>query len=283
MKYFITILLLFTINESYSFVSSSSSISEGENKLVIGTQLERGVIEPNENMNSYQKASINIYRLKHLYGLRDHSFMNEVNFSTEFIQFTSVEEKVGVNLFYPSDKGYALKFGYSGDILHDSQKKIGLSFHLAPLREYNKNKFSNPRLDLFTFGINSFFELTDILFLKTLLHYGSGDDNYQNSSFLFEHAFGYRLDKLLHRTSTFSTGLLIEADTKERFDTNYDRIFSPLNRNDRIRAFKYGITFGFETAITQSLILNANYLQKIAGYDARATQVLDFNFGYLFK
>lgn len=185
-------------------------------------------------------------------------------------------------MFYEKDQGSYLTVGLSGDIVHDLDKQFGLYIQTTPSRSYNKNKFSNPRLDLFALGLTSAFNITENFFQRNLIHYGSGDGSAQNSYLVVDTGFGYRLNQLVGRQLTVSSSLFLEADTSERQDASYDSVFSPAGTQDRIRAFKYGTVVGAEVAITHQINFNVNYLQKLGGYDARSTQIYTANIGLKF-
>jgi len=235
-------------NSAMAFVSGPSSVNAGEQYLSIGTQAERGKVEPNENKASFQSAQINIYKLKYVRGLE-----SLPGLSTSNVYF-----------------------------VHEADKQLGFYAQLSPGRTYNKNKFSNPRLDLFALGLTTSFNVTDNLFQRNLIHYGSGDTPSQNAYLVVDTGFGYRLNQLAGRPFTIAGSLFFEADMTERTDPSYDAAFSPSGTQDRIRAFKYGTLLGVDVALTNKVNLNINYLQKLGGYDARSTQIYTANIGYKF-
>jgi hypothetical protein len=269
-------------NNAMAFVSGPSSVDAGEQYINIGTQAERGKVEPNENKASYQNAQIDIYKLKYVRGLESLPGLNTSNIYFEYGSFSSAQEQVGSTLFYEKDQGSYLTLGLSGDIVHEADKQLGFYAQLSPGRTYNKNKFSNPRLDLFALGLTTSFNVTDNLFQRNLIHYGSGDTPSQNSYLAVDTGFGYRLNHLSGRKVTVTGSLFIETDTTERTDPSYDAAFSPSGTQDRIRSFKYGTLLGVDVALTSKVNLNLNYLQKLAGYDARSTQIFTANIGYKF-
>lgn len=275
--------LCFKTNDAFSFVSATQSTKEGQVFLQFENQLERGKIEPNEDKSSFQDASINIYKLKSHLGVGQLFIFSDANLSLDYSIFSSKKEVFENTLIYPSDDGHFLSFGFSGDFLHDDQKKMGLIFKLMPLKKYNKNKFSNPRLDTFTLGVNSSINLSELVFHKSFIQFGSGDRPQQNSSFFLQNEIAFRLDEYIHRSSAFSFGFVLEMDTSERLDINYDRLFSASNRSDRVRASKYGLVAGLDMVLINDLSLNVQFLQKLGGYDARATQVMSIAFGYSLK
>ena len=281
MKIFIMATVLVS-NSAMAFVSGPSSVDAGEHYISIGTQAERGKVEPNENKASFQSAQIDIYKLKYARGLGSFPGLSKSNVYFEYGSFSSAQEQVGSILFYEKDQGSYITLGLSGDIVHESDRQLGLYVQISPGRTYNKNKFSNPRLDLFALGLTSAFNVTDNLFQRNLIHYGSGDSPSQNSYLAVDTGFGYRLNHLAGRQFTVMGSLFFEADSNERTDASYDAAFSPTGTQDRIRAFKYGTLLGMDVAITNKVNLNINYLQKLGGYDARSTQVYTANIGYKF-
>ena len=281
MKYIIFTAILISL-ESIAFVSGPSTVNAGENYFLFGVQSERGKIEPNENKSSYQDAEIDISRLRYVRGLENLLGLGRSNIYIEYGNFTSGKEQVGSTLFYEKDEGSYLTLGISGDIVHDLDKQFGIYAQISPSRSYNKNKFSNPRLDLYALGLTSAFNITENFFSKNLIHYGSGDGKDQNSYLAVDTGFGYRLNHLVGRQLTLSASLFIEADVSERRDESYDAAFSPVGTQDRIRAFKYGRVIGLDFSLTNQMNLNLNILQKLGGYDARSTQIYTANIGYKF-
>lgn len=269
-------------NSAMAFVSGPSSVSEGENYVSVGIQAERGKVEPNENRASYQDAQIDIYKLKYVRGLEGFLSLSRSNFYLEYGSFASAKEQVGSTLFYEKDQGSYITLGFSGDIVHDLEKQFGFYLQASPVRSYNTNKFSNPRLDLFAIGLTSAFNVSDNFFQRNLIHYGSGDGTNQNSYLAIDTGFGYRLNHLVGRQLTIAGSLFLEADIAERKDASYDAAFSPTGTQDRIRSFKYGTLFGVDMALTDSIGINVNYLQKLGGYDARSTQIFTGSIGYKF-
>lgn len=281
MKKLFSIAMLLS-STSFGFVAGPSAVNENENYLSLGLQSERGKIEPNENKASYQNAHIDVYRLKYVKGLGDALGFGRANVYTEYGSFASSEEKIGNQLFYEKDKGSFLNLGLSIDLIHDLEKQFGLYVQVTPLKDYNKDKFSNPRIDKFAFGINSAFSVTENFFQKSLIHYGSGDGSSQNSYLAIDAGFGYKLNHLIGRQMTLTGSLFLEVDTSERKDDKYDIAFSPSGSPDRIRAFKYGTLVGFDVALTKDVNLNANFLQKLGGYDARSTEIYTVSLGFKF-
>jgi len=189
MNYFFSAFIFVVSGVAYGFVSGPSALNPGENSLVAGTQIERGNVEPNENRSSYQDAKIDVYKLKYARGFDEILGFSSSSIFLEYGQFTSAEERVASTLFYEKDKGTYVTLGFSTDVLHEIDRQFGFYIQLSPHRGYNQKKFSNPRLDLYTFGLTSAFNISGNLFHKNLIHYGSGDGSDQNSYLAIDSGF----------------------------------------------------------------------------------------------
>lgn len=283
MKQFLLVLgsVLAALN-SYALVSGVSVVGEGENRLTLENQIERGQVEPNENKASFQDADIKINRLRYSYGLGNVLGLKFVSLNLEYGQFISKEERVASTLFYAADRGNYAAIGISGEILHDADRVFGFYLNATPSSNYDKKKFSNPRIDLFSVGLTSSFNISKNVYYKNLLHYGSGDGPDQNSYFAVDTGFGFRLSDLVQAPLVLSSTLFFEADLKDRFDSSYDNAFSAPGRTDRIRAFKYGTLVGLSAEITDNIGVVLDHLQKLGGYDARSTQITKVGLSYKF-
>lgn len=282
-KYFTAVISFLILNQNVNaFVAGPSTVNAGESYLNLATQLERGTVEPNSNRASYQTAKIDITKLKYTYGLEGLLGSSRSNLYAEYGSFTSAAEQVGATLFHNADSGSYLTVGLAIDLVHELDKQFGFYLQASPSRTYNKDKFSNPRIDTFAFGVTSAFDISDNVFQKNLIHYGSGDGSKQNSYLAVDTGFGFRLNHLVGRQFSLLTSLFLEADTSERFDAAYDAAFSPAGTTDRIRAFKYGTVVGVDVALTEKMNLNLSSLQKLGGYDARSTLIYNAGLGYKF-
>ena len=268
--------------KTLALVGSVAALDEGESRIGLEAQSEGGKIEPNENRASFQDADIKVNRLRYSYGIGDYSALLSTNLNIEYGQFSSNEERVGANVFYPSDSGSYVSLGISAELIHDANRLFGVYINATPNSSYNEKKFSNPRIDKFSFGINSSFNISESVFQKSLIHYGSGDGQDQNSYVAVDTGFGFRLNKLVNFPLVLSSSLFLEADLKDRFDSSYDAVFSAPGETDRIRAFKYGTLLGISAEVTDEISVSFDYLQKLGGYDARSTQISKLGVGYKF-
>ncbi len=278
----ILILNFILLNPCFSFVSGPSSVSEGEKYLNFQIQQERGKIEPNENRSSFQDARIDLGKIKYVQSLSESYLFSRSSLNIEYAEFSSGEERVGTDFFYEKDEGRYIVLGFSGDLMHDLQKQFSVFLQITPFKKYNQNKFSNPRVDLFSFGFQSSLHVTDNLFQKNLLYIGSGDTKDQNSYFAIDTGFGYKLNNVFQRQFTVNGSLFFEGDTSERKDPKYDSVFSPAGTEDRIRSFKYGLLFGLDIELADQINLFISSLSKLGGYDARSTQIFNLGIGKKF-
>lgn len=278
----IVCLLICFSNNSYALVNGPEGSNAGKKSIRLSSQMERGKVEPNENKTSFQSAQIDLFKLRYVQDLESLFGLSGSNIFLEYGIFNSSKEQVGSTLFYKKDSGSYFSLGISRDLLASQEKNLIAYFQFSPLRSYNKDKFSNPRLDSFALGLASSFEVTSTLFQRSLIHIGSGDGSDQNSYLVLDLGFGYRLNHLVKWPFTVLGSLFMEADTSERKDPLYDIAFSPTGTQDRIRSSKYGTLFGAEISLTQRSQLHLAYLQKLGGYDARATQVYTAELGYNF-
>ncbi len=267
---------------TFALVAGVSAINECASRITLEAQTEGGKIEPNENRSSFQDADIKINRLRYSYGLGDFLKLSTSNIIIEYGQFSSKTERVGTNLFYPSDSGNYVSLGFLADLVHVADRLFGFYINVTPSSNYNEKKFSNPRIDNLSFGLTSSFNISESIFQKSLIHYGSGDGQYQNSYIAIDTGFGFRLTKLVNFPLVLSSSLFLEADLKDRFDSSYDAVFSAPGETDRIRAFKYGTLLGISAEVTDEISVSFDYLQKLGGYDARSTQISKLGVGYKF-
>tara|TARA_B110001454_G_C12721908_1_gene435061 strand:- start:2699 stop:3565 length:867 start_codon:yes stop_codon:yes gene_type:complete len=268
----------YSIN-SFALVTGSAALNENEKKIELRAIQERGKIEPNENRASFQSAKIDIHQISYQQNIGDLSLGGKNHFlKIDFNSFTSGEESVSGQVFYTQDKGQVATLTYGFSFVHELTHVAGLYVSISPYIDFNKKKFSVPRVDNFAFGIPLGIELTPGWNLESLTHYGSGISGDQNSFLSFSNQIGYRVIGVLPRPFFIKYGVYAELDTSERRDEKYDQAFSPTGTSDRIRSMKYGtitsINFDFD-----KIYLGIDQVQKLGGYDAPATNALAVSLG----
>ena len=272
MKYLFFFCLLVPAT-SFALVTSPVPLAINDTLVEIKTIQEGGLIEPNENKDSFQPANIDIYQLSVTRGVENlFSFGEDHFFKIDYRYFISGKEE-----FYDEDKGQSLTATYGLNFVHTPTYSAGLYFGVSPLTQFNKDKFSVPRVDLFHFGLTSSSEINSNWFLANSLHYGSGISGKQNSYVSLTNFLGYKTQNL-----TVKFGPYLEFDLKERTDANYDEAYSAPGRSDRIKAAKFGLLGFVDYAISANSFINVGYVQKQSGYDAAATSALVLGFGTKF-
>ncbi|NJL23876.1 MAG: hypothetical protein HC902_00940 [Calothrix sp. SM1_5_4] len=244
--------------------------------------MERGKVEPNENRDSYQSAEIDIYKLSLARGFGDLSFGKDHFLRFDYSRFTSGKEQVGSQVFYEKDTGNVATFIYGFNFVHELSYSAGVYLSVSPLTDYNKEKFSTPRVDLWSIGLKSGLEINSSWFLEGLLHYGSGIPGQQNSYVAFTQLVGLKLAETIAFPLTLKFGPYAELDMQDRNDSKYDTAFSAPGRTDRIRSMKIGTVSSLDAEISRNWYVSAGYVQKLGGYDAPATNATFASLGVKF-
>lgn len=262
-----------------ALVTGSSVLNENEKRIEFRTIQERGKIEPNENRASFQSAKIDINQISYLQSIDEIKTWGKNHFfRADYKSFTSAEESVSGQIFYSQNQGKSLTLTYGFSFVHELTHLAGIYFSISPLIDFNRKKFSVPRVDNFSVGLPFGLELLPGWSLESLTHYGSGLSGDQNSYLSFSNQIGYRVSGLLSRPFFVKYGVYAELDTSERIDNSYDQAFSPAGTSDRVRSMKYGTLtsahFDFET-----FYFNFDFVQKLGGYDAPATNALALTLG----
>lgn len=275
---FAGVLVIFSL-QANALVSSPSAVSEGQWNVELKSTLERGKIEPNENRSSFQTAEIDIHQLSVTKGVESFSLGSDYFLRLDLKYLKSGAEEVSGQVFYAADTGHAVTLTGGFNLVHDPAYKAGLYFSLTPVAEFNKDKFSVPRVDLWGLGFKSSIELSRTFFIEDSLHYGSGLPGHQNSYLAFTHLFALRLDAAVESQASIKWGPYAELDTSERRDSKYDAAFSPAGTQDRIRSMKVGVISSIEFGLTRETYGSVTYVQKLGGYDAPATTALSIALG----
>jgi hypothetical protein len=264
-----------------ALVASPGEVSEGRYRAEIKAIRERGKVEPTENPASFQRAAIDIYRLSLSRGLKSPDFGQNHFLRLDYQRFTSGREEALGQLFYEADRGQSLSLTYGFHPVRELSHSLGIYASVSPLISFNKGKFSVPRVDLFALGVQSGLELSNSILLETLLHFGSGIPGSQNSYLAFTQTLGLRLQPLLGVNAIVRAGPYAEFDLRERTDSTYQNAF-PSTQSGRILAAKVGISASTELKLSSSTFANLGYIQKLAGYDAPATNAAFASVGALF-
>lgn len=275
-KIVVLIFMFYSLSGFALVASPEGNVGESEGTLWSWdwvSLVERGKIEPNENRASFQAAQIDVHQI----GLSRH-FGDSWGASSfarlELKTFTSGEEAVDGRVFYPADSGYAATVGFGANFLEEERARAGFYVTLTPFKSLNEEKFSIPRIDLWSLSFNLSVQWGQRYSMSESLHYGSGLSGQQNSYVSFKHLFGVRFDSLEWARLRFEAGPYVEMDTSERFDEKYDAVFSPSGNRDRIRSAKFGTIIGVDAHFSNDYRMGVMFVQKLGGYDAPATNGL---------
>lgn len=263
---------------AHGLVSGPGSLGVGDSLISVEGVNETGVVEPHADRASFQAANIELRKLAWSRGLEGFWLFDDATLKLEAGSFTSAAEFGKGSEIYPADRGSFAGLEFAGNFVHDGDKILGVVLRLSPVLSLNEEKFSNPRLDRYGLGIQAVVGFGDKFFWRSFVYQGSGL-GVQNPSLAVNTAAGWKLDELVGRPLTVGAGIFVEADLRDRFDARYDAVYSDPGERDRVRAFKYGNVVSVEAEPLQGFPISAQYLEKLGGYDARATKVLTFSLG----
>jgi hypothetical protein len=283
-KVYFSLLLFsfFSLQSALALVTSPSIVGAGGWNVELKSMLERGKIEPNENRSSFQSAEIDVHQLSITKGLEGLSFGSDHFLRLDLKYFQSGEEQVAGQTFYAADTGNAATISFGFNFTHDSQLSSGMYISVSPITNFNQDKFSVPRIDLWSLGFRTSAEINDKFYVEDIVHYGSGIPGKQNSYLGFTHLFALRLNPIIRAPVSVKGGPYAELDTSERTDSKYDSAFSPAGTQDRIRSMKVGVISAIEIQLSEQSYGSVTYVQKLGGYDAPATNATAVAFGFNF-
>lgn len=237
--------------------------------------LERGKVEPNENRDSYQEAKIDIYQIAITRKLPDALSPGSSPYvKIDYKNIRSGAEIVGGRSFYAEDRGNTLGLTYGFSV--DTSENSNLSFYgsVTPIRDLNENKFSLPRVDLWNLGMQSSSNWSEYWGFESSILYGSGIAGKQNSYLATAQSFVLKANTKNAMPITFRIGPYAELDLSERFDAQYDAVFTAPGRRDRIRSAKIGFLTSADISAPGFADISIGYIQKLGGYDATATNAI---------
>ncbi|MEZ4220177.1 MAG: hypothetical protein R3B13_04545 [Polyangiaceae bacterium] len=193
----------------------------------------------------------------------------------------------GLCEFYGEDTGTLVTATISTALIHDPKFAFGVYLRGTVPFKMDKEKFANPRLDYFSGGWQVGAELQPWLAFESTFFLGSGTRPFgkeQNGAAALGNYFHFKAERwLLPWKAGIKVGPYVEGDIHERFDARYDAAYSaevppqpgvttPVREKDRIRAARFALAFLPYFLVTKNLSVEAGYIQKFFGYDARATQ-----------
>lgn len=272
--------------------------------------LERGLVEPNENQASWQKARWEMFTVGGGYGFGDVGFLQDFSARVEVTAYQSPEEVNDVNRgavapsscggvildptrcqFHPADRGAFVTPSVSASLAHTGTLSFGVFLVGNIPIGVDYARFVVPRVDLVGGGFRAGIEPSEWFSFETSFYVGSGSAgarSKQNGTFAATQLLHFKSPRL--GTSPFvrlgvKVGPYVDGDLfGERTDPVYDQAYTAgyPARTDRIRMFRFAATVLPYVQLSDKLSLELAYLQKLFGYDTPATQLYSFTLRYVF-
>lgn len=260
--------------------------------------LERGKVEPNENLASFQRAQWNMFTLGVGYTHGTIGPLLDVSFRLEGTYLDSPAEinerdngevdaancrsgvipGPGLCQFHPADRGAFITPSVAWNVLHPGNYSLGFFVTGNVPIGIDFSRFVTQRIDLFGGGMTYGVRMRPWLSVEGRLYVGSGTfgDDAQNGTIAITQLVGFEAERwILPWKVGVKVGTYFDGDLfGERTDPNYDAAYTAdyPERTDRIRMMRFGLALFPYAQITDSLALELGYVQKIFGYDTPATQ-----------
>lgn len=272
--------------------------------------LERGLVEPNENQASWQKAQWEMFTVGGGYGFGDVGFLQDVSARLEFTGYQSPEEvndlargavapgscggvvlEPGRCQFHPADRGSFVTPSISASLAHTGTLSFGVFLVGNIPIGIDYAKFVVPRVDLVGGGFRAGIEPSEWFSFETSFYVGSGSAgarSKQNGTFAATQLLHFKSPRLGTSPSFrfgVKVGPYVDGDLfGERTDPVYDQAYTAgyPARTDRIRMFRFAATVLPYIQVSDKVSLEVAYLQKLFGYDTPATQLYSFTLRYVF-
>ena len=273
--------------------------------------LERGLVEPNENKASWQKANWEMLTVGGGYGLGHFGIFQDLSIRAEITGYQSPAEvndlargsvaegrcsgKVlgaGECQFHPADKGTFITPSVSTSLVHTATVSLGVFLVGNIPIGVNYEKFVLPRIDYVGGGFRTGIEFEPWFAFETSFYVGSGSprpgQNRQNGTFAATQALHFRTSRIGGATYFrfgVKVGPYVDGDlVGERADARYDQAYTAgyPERSDRIRMFRFAAMVLPYVQMSDKVSLELGYLQKLFGYDTPATQLYTATLRYVF-
>lgn len=272
--------------------------------------LERGLVEPNENKASWQKARWEMLTVGGGYTFGDYGVFQDISVRGEITGYQSPAEvndlargsvapaacsgsvvAPGQCQFHPADRGTFVTPSIGTSLVHTGQFAFGV-FLLGNIPiGVDYAKFVLPRMDWVGGGFRGGFDLASWLTLEQSFYVGSGSSGRggrQNGTFAATQLFAFKTPRV--GTSPFfrfgvKVGPYVDGDLiGERTDDAYDRAYTAgyPDRSDRIRMFRFASMVLPYVQMSDKVSLELGWLQKLFGYDTPATQLYTATLRYVF-
>ncbi len=282
----------------------------GELDVFARVTLERGLVEPNENQASWQKARWEMFTVGGGYGLGHHGILQDLSVRAEITGYQSPAEindlgrgavttgcpgpspAPGQCQFHPADRGSFITPSISTSLVHTGTMAFGVFLVGNIPIGVNYEKFVLPRIDYLGGGFRAGIEPASWFAFETSFYAGSGSPrpgrDRQNGTFAATQLLHFRTPRLGTRPFFklgIKVGPYVDGDLfGERNDRAYDQVFTAgyPQRTDRIRMFRFAASILPYVQVSDTVSLELGYLQKLFGYDTPATQLYTATLRYVF-
>jgi hypothetical protein len=261
--------------------------------------LERGKVEPNSNVASFQRANWEVYTLGAGYTHGRIGPLLDVTFRLEGSYFTSPAEindpargavaaedcitgdipSAGRCQFHDADSGGYVSPSISFNVLHPGDFSLGFFVLSNVPIGIDFARFVVPRVDLIAGGVTVGMRMKEWLSFESRTYIGSGmfaGEHKQAATIALTMLFGFEAERwLLPWKIGVKLGPYFDGDLLgERTDPAYDAAYTAgyPERTDRIRMMRFGTAILPYVQLTEHAALELGYVQKIFGYDTPATQ-----------
>lgn len=272
--------------------------------------LERGLVEPNENKASFQKANWEMFTVGGGYGVGDLGPLQDFSIRAELTGYQSPAEVndvakgavapaacrgvvvgPGQCQFHSSDKGSFITASVSANLVHTGAYSFGVFVVGNVPVGVDYSKFVLPRIDYVGGGFRAGVEMTSWFAVETSFYAGSGSAGSaakQNGTFAATQLLHFKTGRI-GESPFFRFGIkvgpYVDGDLfGERTDAAYDQAYTAgfPERTDRIRMFRFASTVLPYVQMSDKVSLELGWLQKIFGYDTPATQLYTATVRYVF-
>ena len=287
----LVVALLCTTQASLALVPTPVGGHPGELDLNLRLSFERGKVEPNENVDSFQVARWEIYAVGAGYTVGDWGPLRDAFLRAEaaYVVLPSERNEQGTVEahdclgraidtarceFYPSDRGGTVMLAVGANLVHEPEHSFGLFLQGSAPIGLNLDKFVTVRVDNLAGGVQTALRLTPCASFESRLYVGSGTfSEKQNATIALTNLFGLTVRRwLLPWKAGLKFGTYVDGDLRERFDDRYDAAFSAPGRRDRIRMLRVGTVVAPFVQVGERVAVELTYVQKLFGYDTPATQ-----------
>ena len=300
----------FFANEANALIPIPVGGHPHELDVFVRVTLERGLVEPNENKASFQKADWDMLTVGGGYGIGDLGPFQDVSIRAEMTGYQSPAEVNDLDKgpvspsacggvvvgpgqceFHPADKGGFITPSISANFVHTGSYSFG-AFLLGNIPVgVDYSKFVLPRIDYVGGGFRGGVEMTSWFALETSFYVGSGSAGSaakQNGTFAATQLLHFKTSRIggapFFRFGV-KVGPYIDGDLiGERTDPVYDQAYTSEypDRTDRIRMFRFATMLLPYAQMSDKLSLELGWIQKLFGYDTPATQLYTATLRYVF-